>query len=305
MAELTTKVPTEQSSSRRRFFRRYEHGVDEYGFCPAAYESVEKFANFLYKNWFKVEVAGLENIPKEGRAVLFGNHSGGLPVDGFLFYDGFVNQHSDPRRIRFLVTKFLLNIPKIGDALRGFGCVPPDYGIATKLLRDEELVFLYPEAEQGTGKLYKNRYHLEDFHAGFVRAAIETGSPLIQVVTIGGEEIYPILAHCDPLAKLLKWPYFPLTPFFPWLPFPLNFIPLPVKVMAAVWPPVTLKYPPEAARDKDLVAKIVEDFRSDTQEKVSDLRSLRTGPYAKWDMTEVNAYLQANKAPAAIIAKHC
>src|ERR1700681_2433887 len=149
MINLATAESTKRSS-RTRFFERYENDVDEYGFDLASHASVEKYFRFLYKKWFGVQIAGLGNIPAKGNALLFGNHSGVLPIDGCLLYDGIVNYHPDPRRVRYLVTKFLLEAPQIGKCLRGFGAIPPDYEIATKLLRKQELVLFYPEAEKGT-----------------------------------------------------------------------------------------------------------------------------------------------------------
>jgi 1-acyl-sn-glycerol-3-phosphate acyltransferase len=292
------------NSSRKCYFRRYENDVDKYGFHPASYKGVETFTRLLYKKWFGVQIAGLENIPAKGSALLFGNHSGGIPIDGFLLYDGLINYHPDPRRLRFLVTKFLLKAPLIGKVLSGFGCIPPDYEIATELLRKQELVFFYPEAEKGTGKLFKNRYKLVEFNAGFVRAAIATGSPLIPVVTIGGDEIYPIFANFKTLARLIDWPYYPLTPFFPWLPFPLNAIPLPVKIMVAVWPPFKLKYPSEAAEDEHLVGEIANDIQNDIQAKVTALLEMRTSPLSTWNMDKVNAYLEQTKSYSPQFEKH-
>jgi 1-acyl-sn-glycerol-3-phosphate acyltransferase len=303
MINLATTEST-KGSSRTRFFERYEHDVDEYGFNLASYAGVETFIRFLYTEWFGVQIAGLGNIPAQGNAVLFGNHSGVLPIDGCLLYDGIINNHPDPRRVRFLVTKFLLNAPLIGKSLRGFGCIPPEYDIATKLLRNQELVFFYPEAEKGTGKLFKNRYKLVEFHAGFVRAAIETGAPLIPSVTIGGEETYPLLGNIKPIAKLLNAPYFPMTPFFPWLPFPLSAIPLPIRIMICVWRPFKLKYPPEAAADETLVAEIANDIQSDIQAKVNDLLEIRTSPFKSWNMDKVNAYLANTKSYSPQMEKH-
>src|SRR5579871_4425670 len=164
MANLLATAESIERSSRTRFFERYKNDVDEYGFNLASYQGVERFVHFLYERWFAVRIAGLQNIPARGNAILFGNHSGVLPVDGLLLYDGIINNHPDPRRLRFLVTKILLNAPLAGKFLKGFGCVPPDLEIATNLLRNKELVFIFPEGEKGTGKLYKNRYKLVDFH---------------------------------------------------------------------------------------------------------------------------------------------
>lgn len=300
----TAAVHSNKSFSRTRFFERYESDLDEYGFSLETYAAVEKFLRFLYEKWFQVQIAGLDHIPARGNAMLFGNHSGVLPIDACLLYDGIINYHPDPRRVRFLVTEFLLKVPGLGKLARGFGCVPADYNIAVKLLRKQELVFIYPEAEAGTGKLFKDRYNLVEFHSGFVRAAIETGSPLIPIVTIGGDEIYPLLGNIKPIAKLIKAPYFPMTPFFPWLPPPFSLIPLPIKIMICVWRPFKLKYPPEAAEDENLVAEIANDIRSDIQAKVNDLLEIRTSPFRRWNMEKVNAYLENTKSYSPNMEKH-
>ncbi|PWU00117.1 MAG: hypothetical protein C5B53_04500 [Candidatus Melainabacteria bacterium] len=289
---------------RERFFKRYENEVDEYGFNPGPCAGVETFVRFFYKNWFNVQIAGLTNIPAQGSAVLFGNHSGVLPIDGCLLYDGIINYHPNPRRVRYLVTEFLLNAPQVGKALRAYGAIPPDYEIATSLLRKEELVFFYPEAESGTGKLFKNRYKLAEFHSGLVRAALEIDCPLVPIVTIGAEEIYPLLADFKPFAKLLNAPYFPVTPFFPWLPFPFNMIPLPIRIMMCVWRPFKLRYPPASVKDGDLVAEITNDIQNDIQAKIDGLLAIRTSPFKSWKMDKVNEYLKNTSSYSAQMEKH-
>jgi 1-acyl-sn-glycerol-3-phosphate acyltransferase len=277
-------------TSREQFFELYSADEDEYGFSLQTYATVERFIRFFYKKWFGVKTVGLNNIPAKGKALLFGNHSGVLPIDGCLLYDAVINQHPEPRRIRFLVTKFLLTAPMIGKTLRGFGCIPPDYETATKLLRKNELVFFYPEAEKGTGKLYKNRYKLVEFNPGFVKAAIETGAPLVPIVTIGGDEIYPLLFNLKPIAKLMDAPYWPVTPFYPMLPFPFNAIPLPVKILICVGEPFELKYAPEEAENENLVAEVSNDIQNFIQAKINDLLEIRTSPFARWNLDKVNDY---------------
>lgn len=302
--EVLSTSRSNKRSPRARFFERYENDVDRHGFDLSSFAGAERFIRFFYEKWFQVQIAGLDNIPTSGSAVLFGNHSGVLPVDGLLLYDGIINHHPDPRRVRFLVTKFLLDAPHIGEFLRGFGAIPPDFDTARELLDEKELVFFYPEGEKGTGKLFKNRYQLVDFHSGFVRAAIKTGSPLIPIVTIGGDEIYPLLGNIEPVAKLLNAPYFPMTPFFPWLPVPFSLVPLPVKIMMAVWRPFKLKYPKDAADDEDFVCEITCDIQSDIQAKVNDLLEIRTSPFKKWNMDKVYSYLESTKSYSPNVEKH-
>jgi 1-acyl-sn-glycerol-3-phosphate acyltransferase len=291
-------------SPRSEFFKRYENVADQYGFDVASYKHFEPFIRLLYKRWFGVRITGIENIPADGSAVLFGNHSGVLPIDGCLLYDGVINNHPEPRRIRYLVTKFLLGAPVVGKFLRGFGCIEPDYEIAKDLLQKQEMVCFYPEAEKGTGKLFKDRYKLVEFHEGFVRAALETQSLLVPVVTIGGEETYPLLGNIKPMAKLLDAPYFPVTPFFPLLPFPFNVIPLPVRILICVWQPFKLKYGPEAAKDEALVSEIANDIRNAAQSRVNELLEIRTSPFSDWDMNQVNAHLRKTEFCSSDVNKH-
>lgn len=299
-----SKTSAKRSPSKTHFFERYIDDKDEYEFSVGTYEAVEKFIRFFYEEWFAVKTVNLSDIPGDGRAVIYGNHSGVLPIDGCLLYDGVINYHPSPRRIRFLVTKFLLTAPVIGKTLRGFGCIPPDYETATKLLRKEELVFFYPEAEAGTGKLFKNRYKLVEFNPGFVKAAIETDSMLVPIVTIGGDEIYPLLANLKPIAKLMDAPYWPVTPFYPLLPFPFNAIPLPVKILICVGRPFKLKYPKESAEDKELVAAVAADLQQDIQQRINELLSIRKSPFCKWDMEKVKAYEAKVEEFSPLVEKH-
>ena len=276
---------------RDLFFERYRYKDDEYGFNLEAYVKAEILFRFLYEKWFDVQIVGLENIPADGRAVLFGNHSGVLPLDAFMLYEGMINHHPDPRRIRFLVTKFLLDAPEIGGMLRGFGCVPAGFEIAVKLLQNEELVFFYPEAEKGPGKLFKDRYNLVDFHSGFVTSAIKTNSVLVPIATVGGEETYPMLANIKPLARLMNAPYWPVTPLYPWLPFPLNAIPLPIKMLICIGKPFTLDHPQEKAEDEELVLGITNEIQRTFQNNLKELLKLRKSPFHQWDMEKVTTAL--------------
>lgn len=282
------------------FFERYRDDEDEYGFSLESCKKSEPFFRFLYKKWFQVVIIGIENIPADGRAILYGNHSGVLPLDGVMLYDGIIQNHPSPRRVRFLVNESIRTAPVAGDIIRGFGGVPAKYEIALDLLAKEELVFFYPEAEEGTGKLFKDRYQLVHFSPGFVRAAIQTETKLVPVITVGGDEIYPLLGNLKPVADLMGAPYWPITPFHPLLPFPFNAMPLPVKMLICIGKPFILDHPPEAADDHMLVDREVAKLRLNTQTTLDDLLTIRKGPFSKWNITEAKAYFERQRlAPGA------
>jgi|AGTN01.2.fsa_nt_gi 1-acyl-sn-glycerol-3-phosphate acyltransferase len=281
----------DQQAAKQSFFDRYrDQEEDKYGFNVETVERCDPFFKFFYEDWFDVTMVGLENIPTEGRAILCGNHSGVLPIDAFMLYVGLINHHPQPRRLRALANEFILKAPVFGSVVSGYGGVPAKYDVGVELLEKEEVVCFYPEAEKGTGKLFKDRYNLVDFNPGFVKAAIQTQSPIIPVTTVGGDEIYPLLANLKPVAKLMGAPYWPVTPFYPLLPFPVSAIPLPIKMLICVGKPFDLGYPPEKAEDHEFIEGIAKRIQKDIQMELNDLLKMRRSPFKKWDKDAVEAY---------------
>lgn len=277
---------TASSKSRRRirdFSAKYKGQEDEYGFNLEAIAKWEGFFRFFYEEYFQVETLGLENIPADGRAVLVGNHSGGLPIDAFMLYTAVLHHHPCPRRIRFLSLDCLRSTNVVKDIICGFGGVPNTYQVATKLLQNNGLVFFYPEGARGTGKPFSMRYRLHDFDPGFVKAAIFTGAPIVPVTTIGCDEIYPLLGNFKSVARLLGTPYWPMTPTFPWLPSPISCLPLPIKILIKIGKPIYLNYPQEMATDRKLRLRIAREIQYDIQRDLNWLLRQRKSPFAAWD----------------------
>ena len=78
---------------------------------------------------------------------------------------------------------------------------------------------VFPEGVRGICKLWSHRYQLQEFGLGFMRLALETSTPIVPIAVVGAEEQAPALMNLKPLAKLLGFPAFPITPTV--LPFPL------------------------------------------------------------------------------------
>jgi hypothetical protein len=84
-----------------------------------------------------------------------------------------------------------------------------------------------------------------------------------------------MLANADPLAQMLRLPYFPLTPLFPWLG-PLGLVPLPTKWSSAFGEPIsTAEYGPDAAQDPLLVAQLCEQVRDRVQSMIDQQLAAR------------------------------
>lgn len=138
-----------------------------------------------------------------------------------------------------------------------------------RLLQDDELVAVYPEGYKGVGKLYKERYRLARFgRGGFVRMALATKAPLIPVAVVGAEETYISLHKSGFLAKLTGFPYFPISPTFPWTGL-FGFVPMPTKWYIDIGEPIpTDRYRPHAENNVMLVSQLTDQVRNVVQQMI-------------------------------------
>jgi 1-acyl-sn-glycerol-3-phosphate acyltransferase len=245
---------------------RGEYTTDPYGMDLELIEVIRPFLGFMYRRWWRVTADGLEHVPREGRALMVANHSGVLPWDGAMISTAILDEHASPRVVRCLHLSWFSTLPVVAPALAAFGQVQALPENAIRLLEDEQLVCVFPEGLKGVGKLFKDRYKLARFgRGGFVQMALRTGAPLIPVAVVGAEEIYPMLANARPIARLIGFPYFPITPLFPWFGL-LGIVPLPSKWTLVFHEPIpTDHYGPQAADDPLLVSELSEQVRGRIQ----------------------------------------
>jgi 1-acyl-sn-glycerol-3-phosphate acyltransferase len=183
----------------------------------------------LYRQWWRVEVVGLEHVPRHGRVVLVANRSGApLPYEALMIAAALENAPLARPGARPLVDPWLARLPAIGAVLGALGAVPASAAAARRLLERDEAVILLPEDGSTSPKLFRSRYRLAPLGDTFARAAIRTSAPIVPVAVIGAEEAHPVLARLETPARLLGLPVLPLTPTFPWLGV-AGLLPLPTK----------------------------------------------------------------------------
>jgi hypothetical protein len=107
---------------------------------------------------------------------------------------------------------------------------------------------------------------------------------------VGGDEIYPLLGNLKPFADLIGAPYWPITPFFPLLPFPLSATPLPVKILICIGKPFELNIPKEKSEDHAIIDAEAGKLRQNIQSTLDDLLLLRVNRYMKWNLETVRRY---------------
>ena len=132
-------------------------------------------------------------------------------------------------------------LPVLAPMLSKSGSVRANPENAERLLRQGELLGVFPEGVKGVGKHFRERYKLARFgRGGFVRIALRTGAPIIPCAVVGAEEIHPVIGKADWVGRPFGLPYFPLTPTFPWLG-PLGVVPLPTKWSIDFGEPIDLE----------------------------------------------------------------
>ena len=148
------------------------------------YKVVKPLTSFLIKICYHPQVVGLENIPKEGRVLLAGNHTQKL--------DSVMLVGVTKRQIHFLAKEELFH-GKTKWIAKGMGCVPVNRKIHDKealqsaidFLNNELCIGIFPE-----GTINRTEDIIMPFKIGAVKACKETNSPLVPFIITGKYRLF-------------------------------------------------------------------------------------------------------------------
>jgi 1-acyl-sn-glycerol-3-phosphate acyltransferase len=274
-SELAKRIGSIAEFIRKRMMGDYT--VDEFGFDPHLNDAIFlPLLRVLFNSWFRVEVSGIENLPRTGAALVVANHAGVLPFDGLMTAVAVHDKHPTHRDLRLLAADMVFDMPMLGQAARKAGHTMACTADAHRLLAAGELTAVFPEGYKGLGKHFKDRYKLQRFgRGGFVGAALRTKAPIVPCSIVGSEEIYPMVADVKLLARLLGLPYFPVTPLFP-LAGPVGMVPLPSKWHIQFGEPIeTADYDESAAEDPMITFELTDQVRETIQQTLYQLLANR------------------------------
>lgn len=253
---------------------------------------------FLHDRYWRVEYRGLENVPREGRAVMVGFHRGFMPWDGVMALHLLVRELG--RYPRFLIHPGLIKFPFLFNYMTKLGGIVACQENASRVLERDEPLGIFPEGIRGAFTQYRDAYRLGKFGRDeFVRFALRHQAPIVPFVTVGSAETYPILKRLDWgwWKRRTEWPCLPLTPTFPLLPP----VPLPSKWHTEFLDPVAVagRYPPEAADHPETVRAISREVRSRMQAAIDSMLARRKSLFRGSVFDEENAGApQLSGAPA-------
>ena len=243
-------------------------GLDDYGISKWHLRIAFRFLTFLYRNYFGVRSEGVQNVPPRGRAMLVGNHSGGIALDAAMVIASCFLELDPPRLAQGMAEKFINRLPIASTWASRCGQLTGLPEHAQRLLEDDRLLLVFPEGARGTAKLWKERWSLVDFGTGFMRLALRTKSPIVPFAFIGGGDAIPTVSNLYKVGKLLGMPYLPVTP---WL------LPLPRPVKLEVHYGEPLRFEGTGSEEDDAIQGHVEQVKSSIAGLIERGRAARRG----------------------------
>jgi 1-acyl-sn-glycerol-3-phosphate acyltransferase len=221
--------------------------VDDFGLDARTVARSRRWLDFLFERWWRIEVTGVELLPRAQPILLVANRSGLLPYDGLMVAHALVRARGEPWRPRFMVEDWLIGLPFSQPLLARLGGVRACAENVDRLLGSGRSAVVFPEGQKGAFKRFADRYHLQRFaRGGFVALAARHRVPMVPVAVVGAEEVHPILFEWKLASRLLGVPV-PVTPTLPALGL-LGAVPLPTRWRIRFGPPI---HPPSAEEDAE------------------------------------------------------
>jgi len=245
---------------------------DDFGMDRKYIAAYETLFRFLSRYYWRIEARGLEHLPRQGPAVLVGTHRGFMPWDGVMALH--LIAQTTGRIPRFLTHPGLLKFPFVAEFITKMGGVPAWKENAERILKNGEILGVFPEGTRGAFALYRDAYKLQSFgRDSFIKLALRYRVPVIPFVTVGSAEIFPVFAQI----KSRRWTRYSDWPCFPISTFPFCPVPLPSKWHVQFLAPINVgkEYAPEAADDPSVVRTIGLEVRKQMQSAMDDMRARR------------------------------
>ena len=202
----------------------------------------------IIKRYFRAEVRDLDVMPVAGGALVVSNHSGGMfTPDVLIFAPAFYEKFGFDRPV-YTLAHYGVFIANIGDWMRRAGVIEASRENAAKALRSGAVVLVFPGGDYDS---YRPTFteNVIDFggRTGYVRTALETGVPIVPMVSIGAQETQLFLASGDSHRATLglKRARVEILPLSFGFPFGLSAVlppnlPLPSKVVTRVLEPIDI-----------------------------------------------------------------
>ena len=181
---------------------------------------VKRFGDWLRKafpwwirHYHRLEVRGINNLPKTGSAIIAPNHSGGLDLDNFTLMSAlehFSTSNQARKRIWLCYWDlWAVESPPFSSWVQKFSPIPISvtgkgipYPLVDKLVERGELIAIMPEGHSAA--LYEG-YRLWKFYPGVIKLHLRYKIPIIPTANIGFVVAAPIFSNRYNAKKIPPW----------------------------------------------------------------------------------------------------
>ena len=240
-----------------------------------------------YTSFFSPHVKGLENLPATGPVLVVGNHSCLMYMpDAWVVGQSLIERRGLDQPAYALTYDLLFSVPGVGPFLRRIGAIPAGGREAALALAQGAAVVVYPGGDMEACRPWRRRDQVDlAGHKGFVRLALETGVPVVPVVTHGSHHAVVVVSRGDRLATALGLNRLRIN-VFPILlgPFGLTSIltpplPMPAAITVQFLPPLDWSgQGPEASDDPAVVDGCYGEITDIMQSALDRLRTEHPHP---------------------------
>ena len=142
-------------------------------------------------------IDGLDNLPRDGRFLLVGNHTQMGSAEILLI--PYAVRREIGVRVRPLADRQFGQVRGLpADLMAAFGGVVGAPETARELMRHDQTVLVFPGGGREIPKFKGEEYTLRwQGRSGFARIAVETGYPIVPVGLVGGDDVYRSLTSRD------------------------------------------------------------------------------------------------------------
>jgi 1-acyl-sn-glycerol-3-phosphate acyltransferase len=257
------------------------------------------------ERYHTVAMSGLERLPP-GPSLIVGSHNGGpLAPDMFALMVAYWQRFGVDAPAYGLMHDFIFRLPFAGGIMTKLGAVPARPANALALLERGARVLVYPGGDIDGLKAHADRHRIIfGERTGFIRVALQTGVPIVPVVSVGAHEIFHVITAGEEFARRSGWKRMTRLEVFPVVlsvPFGLSlgpaffYLPWPVRMKLRLldpiaWPELT----PAAADDPVILRRCQHEVRDRMQAALDEL--VEEGDFGPRSLSEVLSPARADRA---------
>jgi len=226
---------------------RLRDGTDRGVAGALAYKTAELTLRAL-RDYHRHELIGLENLPKEGPALIVCNHSFAT-YDGWLI--GVAIKDELGRSAAAIGDRLMMRSPVVGALFRHLGFIEGSRGAAVEILRRGEILGVVPGGMREGLRSSKDKYRIDwRGRTGFVRASMLSGAPIVLAACPRADDIFDVadLAFTRRIYERFKVPVAMVRGFGPTL------VPRPIKLWHLLSEPIRPPVPPDRVTEETVLA---------------------------------------------------